>query len=164
MGNATSRAASVGEAGRRWALPPSWPNSWAIAQTEARASLFKLGTDLSLQTAFGAGGEARRGFETTEVFAVASVAVDPENRPVLAINEDDSDNRIVRFDAVPDYLGVLLPGLVPIGIGRWDFRPNGACASAVPAGLRQGLALARITLSRGRFLPSLPLDPMAMPC
>src|SRR5690606_36022073 len=65
----------------------------------ARASVFKLGSDLALVTAYGDGGEARRGYFSLDVFNVQTVDVDSQGRAVVAVNEDDSENTLIRFTA-----------------------------------------------------------------
>lgn len=66
---------------------------------DPRASVFKLGNDLELVTSYGEAGEARRDYFPLDIFNVRSVDLDSTGRAILAINEDDAENRLVRFTA-----------------------------------------------------------------
>ena len=64
---------------------------------DPRAGIFRLNGDLSLDDAYGAGGEARLGFAPEDQFATRTLRIDPQDRAVLDVNEDDGLNRLARF-------------------------------------------------------------------
>ena len=75
-----------------------------------RVSLYRLtyapdgagGFALAPDPTYGTAGEASVEFGPLDQFAVVGVDVDPLGRAVVAINEDDGENRLLRFDAEGD--------------------------------------------------------------
>ena len=62
-----------------------------------RASVFKLQSDLELDENYGNDGEARRDFFSLDVLSIRSLDIDSGGRAILAANEDDAENLLVRF-------------------------------------------------------------------